>query len=107
MRKVEANSMVKMRKESDVLGTVEVPDDAYFGINTQRAIRNFSISGRRMPIAFIVALAQVKKACLLSNIEHGEIENEIGEALLTSVDEILHHEKFFDQFPVDVFQTGS
>ncbi|MFW9918606.1 MAG: class II fumarate hydratase [Candidatus Thorarchaeota archaeon] len=99
--------MVKMRKESDVLGTVEVPDDAYFGINTQRAIRNFSISGRRMPIAFIVALAQVKKACLLSNIEHGEIENEIGEALLTSVDEILHHEKFFDQFPVDVFQTGS
>ncbi len=99
--------MVKMRKEHDVLGDLDVPEEAYYGINTERAVHNFSISGRRMHTEFILALAQVKKACLLSNIEHGEIDKKIGDALLTAVDEIIIYEKFLDQFPVDVYQTGS
>lgn len=99
--------MVKMRKERDLLGELPVPEDAYYGINTERAIQNFSISGRRMPEEFIFALAQVKKACLLSNIEHGAIERTTGDAMIAAVDDILIHERFLDQFPVDIYQTGS
>ncbi|MFW9850798.1 MAG: lyase family protein, partial [Candidatus Thorarchaeota archaeon] len=95
------------RKEKDALGELEVPADVYWGINTERAIRNFKISGRRMPEEFIIALAHVKKACLLANIENGSIENEIGNALKKAVDEILLEDKHLDQFPVDIYQTGS
>ncbi len=99
--------MLSTRKEKDALGELEVPADVYWGINTERAIRNFKISGRRMPEEFIIALAHVKKACLLANIENGSIENEIGNALKKAVDEIILEDKHLDQFPVDIYQTGS
>ncbi|MHA1928011.1 MAG: class II fumarate hydratase [Candidatus Thorarchaeota archaeon] len=99
--------MSKMRKETDILGEVEVPIDAYWGISTQRAIKNFRISGKRMPVEFIIALAQVKKACLLANMDVGDIDKEIGQAVLKAIDEILIDDKMLDQFPVDVYQTGS
>ena len=57
------------RIEKDVLGELEVPSDVYWGINTQRAIKNFQISGKKFPQIFITALAQLKKACLLANME--------------------------------------
>ena len=98
---------MNMRKEKDALSELDVPSDVYWGINTERAIRNFKISGRRMPEEFIIALAQVKKACLLANIENGSIEEELGKAILKAVDEILFQDKFLDQFPVDIYQTGS
>ncbi len=98
---------VNMRKEKDTLGELDVPSEVYWGINTERAIRNFKISGRRMPEEFIIALAQVKKACLLANIEIGVIEEELGKVILKAVDEILLEDKFLDQFPVDIYQTGS
>ena len=99
--------LVNMRKEKDALGELDVPSDVYWGINTERAIRNFKISGRRMPEEFIMALAQVKKACLLANLENGSIEEDLGKAVLKAVDEILLEDKFLDQFPVDIYQTGS
>ena len=98
---------MNMRKEKDALGELDVPSDVYWGINTERAIRNFKISGRRMPEEFIMALAQVKKACLLANLENGSIEEDLGKAVLKAVDEILLEDKFLDQFPVDIYQTGS
>jgi len=99
--------MKNPRKEKDALGELEVPADAYWGISTQRAVRNFKISGRQMPKQFILALATVKKACLLANLDLGEVKSELANAVLKAVDEILVGNKMLDQFPVDIFQTGS
>jgi fumarate hydratase class II len=99
--------MTKNRIEKDVLGELEVPAEAYWGINTQRALTNFKISGHRMPEQFILALATVKKACLLANMDLGTISPEIGKAIQQAADEILKEGKMLDQFPIDVFQTGS
>ena len=95
------------RIEKDVLGEIKVPNDAYWGINTQRAIQNFKISGKRFSNTFIMSLAQLKKACLLANMELGLIDKEIGDAILQAVNEILNEEKHLDQFPIDIYQTGS
>jgi len=99
--------MTKTRTEKDVLGELEVPIDAYWGISTQRALTNFKISGRRLPENFILALATVKKACLLANMDLGMIPTELGNPIQKAVDEILKDRKMLDQFPIDVFQTGS
>ncbi|MFX0098850.1 MAG: class II fumarate hydratase [Candidatus Hodarchaeota archaeon] len=97
----------KFRVEKDVLGEMKVPANVYWGVNTQRAIENFKISGKRIPPLFILALAQLKKACLLANLELGLIEKDLGNALLQAADEIVKEGKYLDQFPIDVFQTGS
>jgi fumarate hydratase class II len=99
--------MTKTRTEKDILGDLEVPIEAYWGISTQRALANFKISGRRLPENFILALAEVKKACLLANIDLGMIPTELGNPIQKAVDEILKDRKMLDQFPIDVFQTGS
>ncbi len=95
------------RIEKDFLGEVEVPSDVYWGINTQRAISNFQISQKRVPHSFIIALAQVKKVCLLANRELGLIDVQKGDAILKALDEIIEHHMFLDQFPIDIYQTGS
>ncbi len=95
------------RVEKDVLGELEVPNDVYWGINTQRAIQNFQISGKKFPSIFIISLAQIKKACLLANMDLGLIEKKIGNAILQAIKEILSEEKYLDQFPIDIYQTGS
>lgn len=97
----------KTRIEKDVLGELEVPDNVYWGINTQRALENFKISGKRFPSIFIVSLAQVKKACLLANLELQLIETKSGKALLQAISEIVDQNKLLEQFPLDIFQTGS
>jgi fumarate hydratase class II len=96
----------KTRKEKDVFGTLEVPRNTYWGINTQRAIQNFQISGRRFPKSFVLALAKVKKACVKANFELGALDKEKYRALLAAIEEV-QEEKYLDQFPLDVFQTGS
>ena len=97
----------KTRLEKDILGELEVPANVYWGINTQRAIENFRISGRVFSESFIKALAQIKKACLQTNLELDLIDQSIGEAILQSIDEITIENKLLDQFPIDIFQTGS
>ena len=67
----------KTRIEKDFLGKVEVPADAFWGVNTQRALENFQISGKTLPPEFIEALAQVKLGCLLVNQELNQINNGI------------------------------
>ncbi|MFX1393478.1 MAG: class II fumarate hydratase [Promethearchaeota archaeon] len=99
--------MNEFRKEKDVLGEVNVPKDVYWGINTQRAINNFKISRKIFPDVFIKALAIIKKACIKANLKLGLLEEKIANALLEAVDEIITENKFLDQFPIDVFQTGS
>ena len=65
---------MKMRKERDSLGEVEVPDDRYFGAQTMRSKENFPIGDQRMPLAVIHAYAVVKKAAALVNCEVGRVE---------------------------------
>jgi fumarate hydratase class II len=98
---------LKFRIEKDVLGEMKVPEEVYWGINTQRAIHNFQISGKKFPEIFIISLAQLKKACLMANIELGLIEKKFGNAILKAIEEIIDDKKYLDQFPIDIFQTGS
>ncbi|RDE17932.1 MAG: class II fumarate hydratase [Candidatus Thorarchaeota archaeon] len=97
----------KNRMEKDSLGEMEVPTEVYWGISTQRALQNFRISGRRMPTQFILALAEVKKASALANMSMGEIDSKIGKAIVQAAEEIIADRKFLDQFPIDIYQTGS
>jgi fumarate hydratase class II len=99
--------MEKIRTEKDALGELNVPTDAYWGINTQRAIENFQISGLRFSQRFILSLAKVKKACVMSNIESADLDERLGNAILQAVNEMLDEGQLLDQFPIDVFQTGS
>ncbi|TKJ18050.1 MAG: class II fumarate hydratase [Promethearchaeota archaeon Loki_b32] len=98
---------MSFRTEKDVLGEIEVPSNVYWGINTQRAIKNFQISGKTFPQVFITALAQLKKACLLANMGLDLINKDNGNAVLQAINEILKENKHLDQFPIDIFQTGS
>ncbi len=98
--------MEKTRRETDSIGELDVPADAYWSINTQRAIMNFKISGRHFSPEFIHSLAQVKKACLIANKAAALIPDEIASAVESAIDEVLEG-KFDDQFPIDIFQTGS
>ena len=97
---------MKMRKEKDSLGEKEIPADAYYGIQTQRAIENFPVSGRNESSELIRAYIIVKKAAVITNMDLGTIDKERGEAILKAADIALEG-KFDDQFPVDLFQAGA
>ena len=95
-----------MRKETDSMGTMEVPHDALYGASTQRAVLNFPISGRPMPTAFIHGLGLIKGACAAVNAELGRLAPEKARLIQKAAEEIASG-KWDAQFPVDVFQTGS
>ncbi len=94
------------RRESDTLGEVSVPRDAYYGAQTQRAIDNFPISGLRLPPAFIRAQAIIKRAAAKANVAAGKLTREVGDALVTAAEEIIAG-KFDDEFVVDAIQAGA
>jgi fumarate hydratase class II len=95
-----------MRVERDTMGEVAIPDGALWGAQTQRAVENFQISGVRFGRRFIRALSLVKRACAQANMELGLLEPGLGEAIVRACQEVIKgsHD---DQFPIDVFQTGS
>ena len=98
----------KFRVESDLLGELQVPADAYYGVQTQRALNNYQISNTRMcdyPES-IIAMASVKMAAAAANTELGVMPKEIGEAIVAACREIVDG-KFHDQFPVDMVQGGA
>ena len=94
------------RTEHDSLGDVEVPADRLWGAQTQRSLEHFHISDEKMPRAVIYALATIKKAAAIVNVELGEIDAARGAALTAAADEILagRHD---GEFPLSVWQTGS
>ena len=94
------------RTERDPLGELEVPADAYYGIQTARAVENFPISGLRAPDDLIVATILVKKAAAEANLALGRLTPEIANAIRAAADEILAG-AFRDQFVVDVYQAGA
>ncbi|MBQ9193782.1 MAG: aspartate ammonia-lyase [Bacteroidales bacterium] len=98
----------KFRVESDLLGELQVPADAYYGVQTQRALNNYKISTTRMcdyP-EYIIAMAYVKMAAAAANTELGVLPKEIGDAIVAACKEIVDG-KFHDQFPVDMMQGGA
>ena len=95
-----------MRIEKDGLGEKEIPDNAYYGIHTQRAIENFPISGYRLHPEFIKAFAQVKKACALVNTELGYMEEKIGKAIVQACNDLINGE-LHTQIKVDPLQGGA
>ena len=94
------------RTEADSLGEMQVPADAYWGAQTQRAVENFPISGEAMDPRFVRALAVVKKSAARANRDLGLVDDEVAAAIVEAADEVVAGEHD-DQFPVDVFQTGS
>lgn len=90
----------------DSMGQMEVPEEAYYGASTQRAVENFPISGYTMPASVLRSLALIKLAAARVNHELGLLDKEIAEAIGQAAEEIVQG-RFGDQFPVDVFQTGS
>jgi fumarate hydratase class II len=95
-----------MRIERDSMGEVEIPGDALWGAQTQRAVENFPISGLRFGRRFIQALGWVKRACAQANMDLGLLDERLGAAVVRTCDEVIEG-KWDDQFPVDIFQTGS
>lgn len=96
----------KYRIESDLIGEIKVPLNAYWGAHTQRAVENFTISGLRFPRNFLHALGMIKMASAITNMELGLLDKEIGEIISRSAEEVMNG-RFDDQFVVDIFQTGS
>ena len=98
--------MGEYRIEKDSMGELQVPQDAVYGAQTQRAVDNFPISGITMPKAFIQALGLVKQACANANHNLGGLDENRRRAISSICDDVIDG-KLMDQFPLDVFQTGS
>ncbi len=106
--------MTELRTERDSMGEVQVPANAYYGAQTQRAVENFPVSGWSLPAPLIHAMGLVKLACAHVNCDLGKLtgsgknplSQEQVEALLAACREVAEG-RFDQEFPIDVFQTGS
>lgn len=94
------------RIEHDTMGEVRVPKNALYAAQTQRAVENFPISGSPLETAQIHALAQIKKCAALVNADLGVLPKGIATAIAWAADEVIAG-KYDDQFPIDIYQTGS
>src|SRR5260370_7334092 len=97
---------MKTRKEKDPMGEREIPADAYYGIQTLRAVENFPISGLKPFPVFVKATALVKLAAARVNARAGALKPKIAEVIEKAAQEIVDG-KLADQFVVDVFQAGA
>ena len=95
-----------MRTETDSLGAVEVPDDALWGAQTQRAVHNFPISGLRQPAVYLCVTAMVKQAAAEVNVDLGQLDPALGEPIAAAAREIVAG-RWHEQFVVDPFQAGA
>jgi fumarate hydratase class II len=103
---MSSESANEFRVERDSLGEVKVPADARWGPQTQRAVENFPLSGERISRAHVAALGMVKAAAARANAASGVLPSDVAEAIAAAAEEVVEglHD---DQFPIDVFQTGS
>ncbi|MCR5866616.1 MULTISPECIES: aspartate ammonia-lyase [Aquincola] len=98
--------MTDTRIERDSMGEVAVPAEALYGAQTQRAVQNFPVSGLRMPPGFVRALLTVKAAAARANVKIGQLPADLGQAIDAACTRAAEGD-FMQQFPIDVFQTGS
>tara|TARA_B100000780_G_scaffold279027_1_gene255046 strand:- start:2180 stop:3601 length:1422 start_codon:yes stop_codon:yes gene_type:complete len=103
---VMPNQSGKTRIETDSIGEIEVPFDKYWGAQTQRSLQNFDIGTEKMPAPLVRALGIQKKAAAQANLDLGELEHDIGNAIIQAADEVIDG-TLADQFPLVVWQTGS
>ena len=99
--------MKQYRTESDSMGTVEIPNEALYGAQTQRAINNFKISGRPLPESFIRCLIALKSATNAANHSLKRQPSDVSDAIEKACEHLLAQDDILADFPVDVFQTGS
>jgi fumarate hydratase class II len=97
---------MKTRQEKDSLGAMEVPIGAYYGAQTQRAVLNFPISGQPMPPGFLRALAMIKLHAARVNYELGLLDEKLTGLIVQAAEEVVQG-GLMEEFPIDVFQTGS
>ena len=97
---------MEYRIEHDTMGEVRVPKDALYRAQTQRAVENFPISGSGLEPEQIIALARIKKAAAIANAKLGILDAQISSSIQKAADQIIAGDHL-DDFPVDVFQTGS
>ncbi|MBT3252058.1 MAG: class II fumarate hydratase [Candidatus Marinimicrobia bacterium] len=95
-----------MRTEKDSMGSMVVPDDAYYGAQTQRAVENFPISGIYMPPAVIRALGIIKRSAAVVNADLKQLDDERKSVIIKAAEEVIDG-NFDNQFLIDIFQTGS
>ena len=95
------------RTETDTLGDLEVPAVALYGVQTQRAVENFAISGIGPHPAFVWATVVVKKAAAMAHRDTGRLEPQLADAIVAAADELLVDGQHQDQFVVDIFQAGA
>ena len=99
-------STEKFRTVIDSMGQMQVPENAYWGAQAQRAVENFPISGLRFPSEFIRSLGMVKMAAAQTNMEIDLLDNTVGNAIVKAAQEVMNGH-WDDHFVVDIFQTGS
>src|SRR6516164_7321585 len=95
-----------MRTETDSMGTIEVPDDVYWGAQTARSLIHFNIGEDRMPPELIRAIGILKKAAALVNNDLGKLPKEKAQLIIAAADEVIAG-KLNDHFPLRIWQTGS
>lgn len=95
-----------MRTEFDSIGSLEIPKEAYYGVQALRAKQNFQITGRRLHPQFITSLVKIKKAAAITNFEAGKLSQEIAEAIIKACDEIAEG-SLREEFIVDAIQGGA
>ena len=103
---MDTKTISAMRAETDSIGTKQVPQEAYYGVQSLRVMENFSITGRRLHTQMIKSLAQLKKACAITNAAAGVMEQKTADAIVRAWDLVLEG-KFHDQFIVDPIQGGA
>lgn len=106
---MRARKATHFREEEDLLGTLEIPENAYFGVHTLRAVDNFQISRtsiNQIP-ELIRAMVMVKRAAAMANAEVGVLPQNKATAIIWACDEMLINHRAMDQFPIDVFQGGA
>ncbi len=106
MSSTTAEAAVRMRTESDSMGSIEVPDHVYWGAQTQRSLHHFAIGRDTMPPELIHAFGTLKKACALVNQDLGKLPADKAKFITQAADEVISG-KLDDQFPLRIWQTGS
>lgn len=101
--------MTQYRVEEDLLGPMDVPADAYYGVHTQRALENFQISDEKVQDVpeMVRGIVMVKKASALANLEKHTIPRDVGKAIIAACDLILDEGRCMNQFPIDALQGGA
>lgn len=98
--------MKNTRIESDSIGSMDIPIEAYYGVQSLRAKNNFPITNKRMNKDFIISLAEIKKAAAITNKNEGKLSNDIANAIIQACDEIIKG-NLLDEFIVDPIQGGA